>query len=51
VVLDGVGLVVTTGFLVVFATGFLVAQEVMKREKIKNNIVDAFAIEYLINKF
>jgi hypothetical protein len=47
----GVGFVVTTGFLVFFVTGFLVAQEVIKSEIIKNNRVVALAKEYLINKF
>lgn len=44
-VFGGVGFVVTGGFLVVFAADFFVAQEVMKRERIKNNIVVALAKE------
>ena len=51
IVFDGVGLVVSVDFFVSFATGCLVAQEVMKRERKSNNMVDAFAKEYFINKF
>ena len=47
----GAGLVVTTGFLVFFTAGFLVAQEVIKRKISKNNIEVAFAKEYFIDQF